>query len=87
MRIHILSLDGGGRREEEEKHDAVSVKVKHDPMSWPRCMHRSTTARGTPMYGTRRMRWRANSRQMTRPSRRRSEETMNERASSCVSSK
>ena len=53
-------------------------------MSCPRCMRRSTTARGTPMYGTRRMRWRANSRQMTRPSRRRSEETMNERASSCV---
>ena len=48
-------------------------------MSWPRCMRRSTTARGTPMYGTRRMRWRANSRQMTRPSRRRSDDTMNER--------
>ena len=47
-------------------------------------MRRSTTARGTPIYGTRRMRWRANSRQMTRPSRRRSEETMNERPSSCV---
>ena len=36
------------------------------------------------MYGTRRMRWRAKSRQMTRPSRRPSEETMKERASFCV---
>ena len=41
------------------------------------------TARGTPMYGTPAA-CRANSRQMTRPSRRRSEETMKERASSCV---
>ena len=45
-------------------------------MSCPRCMRRSTTARGTPMYGTRRMRWRANSRQMTRPSRRRSDRSI-----------